>query len=159
MTSAAEFVPTTRKGNPYGDPEPSSDFDGVHTTDEIEARYQELYRTKLAAYGGNIEAGDRLPHKEHMDLLGDLRLAHCRKYREMHGHQPLRPGSTLEGKVRAAREAAPTAAPDAVTIACAVCAETKPATKFPTVSGKPGVRELTCRECKKNGHPNAGAGK
>ena len=155
MTTDAPVI--NRKGNPYGDPEPSAAFDGVHTTDEIEARYKALYRERLAAHGGVIDAGDRLPHADHMALLGDLRLAHCRKYREMAGHQPLRPGSTLEGKVRAPKAEVTAAPTDAVTIACAVCAEVKPATKFPTISGKPGVREMTCRECKKSGHPNAGA--
>lgn len=148
-----EYVP--KKGNPYNDPEPSSDYDDAHTTEEIEATYARLYRERLAERGENIDAGDRLTHEEHMAMLGDLRLAHCRKYREMAGHQPLRPGSTLEGKVRAPRAQVATADPSAPTIACAVCAEVKPATKFPTVSGRPGVRELTCRDCKKNGHPGA----
>lgn len=146
-------------GNPHGDPDPSRDYDDAHTTEEIEATYARVYRQRLALEGGNIDAGDRLPHVIHMNLLGDLRLAHCRKQREMNGHSPLRPGSTLEGKTRAPKASVATADPDATVISCAVCGEAKPPTKFPTVSGKPGVRELTCRECKKNGHPNAGAGK
>lgn len=153
---AADFVPRVTKGNPYGDPEPSSVYDNAHTSEEIEATYAAHYVTLLAADGGVIDAGDRLPHDVHMDLLGDLRLAHCRKYREMAGGQPLRPGSTLEGKTRAPKAAVETADPDAKTIACRVCAEVKPVTKFPTISGKPGVRELTCRECKKTRRPDGG---
>lgn len=131
----------------YDGPEPSPAFDGVHTTEEIEARYQQVYRERLAAL--KLPDGEHLPHPEHMDLLGDLRLAHLRKYREMHGQQPLRPGSTLEGKARPQRASVDVAPEGVETITCAVCTEELPATKFPTVSGRPGVRESTCRACKK----------
>lgn len=133
------------------DPNPSSAYDDCHTTEEIEARYKDLYAEELAkadASGVDV-AWDRLPHGRHMELLADLRLAHCRKIREMNGLSPLRPGSPFTGKVRQPKAQVATAPEGAETFACAVCAETKPATKFPTISGRPGVREATCRDCKR----------
>lgn len=42
----------------------------------------------------------------------------------------------------------PAKAPDLLEALCSVCHAVKPFTKFPTVSGRPGVRDHRCRECR-----------
>lgn len=41
---------------------------------------------------------------------------------------------------------------DTPTIACVICGETKPGSKFPTASGDPAHREARCRACRDAGH-------
>lgn len=148
----------------FTDPEPTEVYDDCHTIEDIDARYKELFRSKCDDLGVNHRS---LPIGPHDALMEDRRRACCRYYRERDGAQEPREGSPLHRTTRRATpdDPAQPRAPrrrsrssanavvvgDAETMVCEGCGEELPIKKFPTVKGKPGARETTCRECKKAG--------
>ena len=57
--------------------------------------------------------------------------------------------ATPTASAEATPKPAKTVVPAGDTITCVgACGETKPVSKFPTITGKPGVRGTTCRACR-----------
>lgn len=118
---------------------PSPAYDDCRTVEQANIRYKELFaKHNVETKGMNRGAWSELLEDHRRALL-----------RILHGNSSDTEDHPRRQRVQVVR---PTEHDDgSMTIVCAKCGEEKPTKKFPTLSGKPGVREGTCRECKKKG--------
>lgn len=125
------------------EPRPSDAYAGCLLVVDTNDRYKEQFAAALEAHG--VTNGWDLPAGVMTKLQEDHRRALCRAsdtFRRPRGEPRT---TTAAVRLEAVR---PSEAPDgSMTITCRVCDEAKPTNKFPTLSGKPGVRGDVCRAC------------
>jgi formylmethanofuran dehydrogenase subunit E len=121
------------------DQQPSAAYEGAMTPEEIGAvnrREHEAARKRT-----KTRKGATLPAAEWERLSEDHRRAWVRYYEANRPKvETVRIGGVTITRPRVAKVHEEKV--------CVECGESKPENKFPTISGKPGVRETTCRDCK-----------
>lgn len=122
------------------EPQPSAAYDNANTREEIAAVNRAQH--DAARKRTKTPKGETLPRAEWEFLGEDHRRATARLV-------AFRPRARVETvRVAGVTITRPKAERVVGVLVCVTCGEEKPETKFPTMSGKPGVREHTCRECK-----------
>lgn len=122
------------------EPQPSKAYDNADTPEAIAA----VNRAEHAAARKRTRTpnGHTLPSDVWQFLAEDHRRAWAR-YVAFH-----RPRTRLiTERIGGVTVSRPYVAKERETLVCASCGEPKPENKFPTLSGKPGVRGTTCRDC------------
>lgn len=119
--------------------DPSDFYDGATTTEEVTARSRDAWAI-AADIHGDVHA---VPRAERDRLSEDARRAY---WRVIHGPKRAR-GEKRETFLHEAR---PVENGDgSMSLTCRVCEQTMDPKKFPTLSGRPGVRGDVCRACVK----------
>lgn len=126
---------------PRASDDPPADYSPDMTAHDIDATYRRLFDEAVEAHAGGdpFALADDIRH----ELQAGNRLAHARRVAIRDGHHR----APDERGVR--RTTTGVELPDDGSMECDTCEDELPARKFPTISGKPGLRGTTCRACKK----------